>query len=73
MYTRTRYARDPYWLTVKYPCKCAKCGQAIAKGEDGFYYPSNRSMYCKAEACGGDASRDFESCAFDEAVYTGNW
>ena len=73
MYRGTTYSRDPRWLTVKYGCKCAKCGKDIKKGEEGFYYPSCRSMYCADDKCGGAASRDFESCAFDEAVYNGSW
>lgn len=68
-----RYAKDPRWLTVKYPCKCCKCGKEIQRGENGFYYPSDKSMFCSADSCGGEASRDFESCAFDEAVYNGQW
>ena len=68
-----RYARDPRWLTVKYACKCSKCGRDIKKGEEAFYYPSTRSMYCDHATCGGAASADFESCAFDEAVYNGEW
>lgn len=68
-----RYSRDPKWLTVKYACKCSKCGKAIKQGERGFYYPSDRSMFCEGEECGGNASRDFESCAFDEASYHGSW
>jgi len=30
-------------------------------------------MFCEGDKCGGDASRDFESCAFDEASYNGGW
>lgn len=73
MYRRTTYSRDPRWLTVKFACKCAKCGAAIKRGDEAFYYPSTKDMYCQDDKCGGAASRDFESAAWDEAVYTGQW
>lgn len=61
-----RYARDPYWLSARYPGTCARCGAPIARGARSFYYPSNRSLYCAANGCGADASADFESMAMDE-------
>lgn len=68
-----RYNRDPKWLTVKYACKCSQCGKDIKQGEQGFYYPSDRSMFCADDKCGGKASRDFEACTFDECSYNGQW
>ena len=64
-----RYAKDPYWTKARFVSKCSKCGGSIKKGADIFYYPRTRSVFCESDNCGGAASRDFESCAFDEMVY----
>lgn len=68
-----RYNRDPKWLTVKYACKCDKCGKSIKPGDRGFYYPSDKSMFCEGDECGASESRQFESMAFDESMYSGQW
>ena len=67
-----RYGGDPYWLTVRYPGKCAKCGTTIGRGAQAFRYKDG-SLYCEAAGCGGAESSSFEAAAFDEAVTTGNW
>lgn len=64
-----RYSNDPRWITVKFPCKCAKCGAAIKAGQPGFYYPIGKSVYGKPCGCADEQSRDFESARFDESVY----
>lgn len=63
------YNNDPRWITVKYANHCAKCGRRINKGENAFYYPLNKKLYCDSEKCGGAAARDFQACAFDEMQY----
>ena len=68
-----RYQGDPFWLTARYVGKCCKCDRVIRKGENIFYYPKGKHIYCDAEACGGAASADFDACAFDESMYTGVW
>jgi len=62
------YAGDPRWITVRYSGECRGCKRTIKRGEDAFYYPRTKSLYCKG-ACGQAASRDFESCAEDEYSY----
>ncbi len=67
-----RYSGDPYWLTLKYQGTCSRCGDAIPRGADAFRFKSG-ALYCTKEECGGKESRAFESAAFDESMYTGNW
>ena len=62
------YAGDPKWITVRYSGECRKCRRTIKRGEEAFYYPRTKSLYCKGE-CGDAAERDFESCVADEDNY----
>lgn len=66
-----RYAGDPYWLTVKYPGSCRRCGKQIRKGERAFRYKDG-SLYCDSDACGRAESRSFEAAAFDEDMFNRN-
>ena len=68
-----RYKGDPYWLTCRYPGKCANCDEVIPRGARAFYYPKGRYLYCKRNGCGDTAEADFNAHAFDEAVYNGQW
>lgn len=65
---RTRYGRDPFWLSARFNSKCA-CGAEVKRGERGFYYPNDRRMLCSK--CGEGAAREFASAAQDEAFMTG--
>lgn len=65
------YARDPFWLESRFPGTCAKCGAAIKTGERIFYYPNGKKAY--SGECAEAASRDFQSCAFDEAQYNSGY
>ncbi len=67
------YSKDPYWMTTKYPGKCAKCGKRINRGDQVFYYPRTKALFCNNDDCGGAADRDFNSCAFDDAQMSGSW
>lgn len=72
----TRYRDDPRWITTRHSGTCHRCGAFIRKGDDAFYYPKHRRLYCKEGGCGGAASRDFEAGAADEDLYhrrTGGW
>ena len=60
-----KYAMDPRWMIARFG-KCLQCGTSI-KDKRAFYYPRSKDIYC--EKCGEAASRDFESCAMDEAIY----
>ncbi|HEX6749892.1 MAG TPA: hypothetical protein VF092_21545 [Longimicrobium sp.] len=62
---------DPYWLTARRDGTCSGCNGKVRRGDQIFYYPSSRSVYCAADGCGGRASRDFDACAFDEAMVAG--
>ena len=63
-----RYAGDPYWLTLKYPGQCARCGRELRKGERAFRYKSG-ALYCDSAVCGRAESRSFEAAAEDEDRY----
>ena len=67
-----RYKDDPRWIETRYPCTCANCGKQIKKRDPAFYYPRTRALYCEADECGGQASRDFHAAAMDEALYNGS-
>lgn len=72
MYRPARsYSRDPRWLTARYPGTCRRCGRPIARGARAYYYPSDKSLYCDADGCGGACERDFRSMAMDEELYGG--
>jgi len=62
----TRYARDPRWLTTRYPGKCASCNADVPQGVRAFYYPIGRKLLCPA--CSEAAAAEFEAAAFDEEV-----
>ena len=64
------YRGDPYWLKVKYPAICRKCGQAINKGDEAFRYKDG-SLYGSACECGHEAEKDFRNMAEVEAFYGG--
>jgi hypothetical protein len=63
-----KYSRDPYWLAARYPGTCHRCEGKISKGEQVFYYPNGKRLFCKAESCGGECSREFQAAAFDERM-----
>ena len=54
---------------ARFAGKCSRCGKAIAKGADVFFYPGDRLIICKDDNCGGQASRDFDSACFDENTW----
>ena len=49
----------PYWIRARWPSKCKRCGQAIAKGSRAFYYPIGKELYCESDNCGQACERDF--------------
>jgi len=61
---------DPYWTTARFNSTDAN-GQPVRKGDRIFYYPRTRTVLSGAAA--EQASRDFESARFDEAMTTGEW
>jgi len=63
------YKNDPYWTKARFTSYCVKCKRQVRKGEDIFYYPKYKAVYCNSDNCGGQESRDFESVVFDEDQY----
>ena len=57
---------DPYWLTLKYPGTCKKCGKQMKRGEKAFRY-NDGAMYCDSDKCGKQAHRDFAAAVADES------
>ena len=68
---RNYYRDDPHWIRVKYQGSCKQCGERLARGDQAFYYPKGRSMYC--ETCGATYSREFEAAASDEYAYSSEY
>lgn len=60
-----RFARDPHWIITKYEGR-DQFGRTVPAGCRAFYYPATRKLLTGAEA--EQASRDFESAAFDESA-----
>lgn len=65
----TKYARDPYWTTARFPSTDAN-GRPVRKGDRIYYYPSTKTLLSDAEA--KKASAEFESAKMDEATMTGS-
>lgn len=70
---RTRsYVGDPYWLTLRYPATCAKCGHAIKRGERAFYFKTGH-IFCVALDCGEAEASAFHAAAADEDFTNGSY
>ena len=63
-----RYSQDPYWTRARFDSKCRKCGKVITRGQDIFYYPRDKAVYCGGD-CGQVASREFAAMVADEEFY----
>jgi hypothetical protein len=59
------YAKDPRWITAKFPSDCSQCSGPIRKGARIFWYPNGKKALC--EKCGTPAAAQFEAEAHDEA------
>ena len=64
-----RHRNDPYCTRAKFPGKCHKCAKTITKGQEIFYYPQSRTVYCDGDKCGQAAAREFTVLAADEDFY----
>jgi hypothetical protein len=58
------YSGDPYWTSARYRSTCRKCGKAIGKGSQIFYYPNGKYVLC--HECGQPASAEFNCAAQDK-------
>lgn len=63
------YQSDPYWTTAKFTSRCEKCKRIIKKGEQIFYYPKGKYVFCNFDSCGQTESQSFEAAAQDEWNY----
>jgi hypothetical protein len=68
---RSSYKGDPHWIDLRYPAVCRNCGKQMRRDDRAFYYPSDKSMFCDAEGCGQNASRDFHDMAEAEEMLGG--
>jgi hypothetical protein len=67
-----RYAGDPRWITAKFNSKCHKCGLAIVKGGNVWYYPGPKYAMCDRQDCGKQAARNFNAAIQDEVFMRGD-
>lgn len=65
------YSGDPYWTTARYNSTCKHCGATIRKGDQIFYYPKGKAVYCQHEDCGGIESARFQEYVMDEMLMSG--
>lgn len=68
MYHRS-YPGDPYWIKAKYKTKCKCCGTEIKVGEDAYYFPKTKAVFCDGEGCGKKEYSGFRAIAEDEEMY----
>ncbi len=60
---------DPHWIQVKYSRGyCSGCHCEIKEGENAFYYPNGKKLFCDMPNCGQKESKGFESIAFDDRM-----
>ena len=64
------YKNDPRMITAKFQSSCSKCSSKIKKGEQIYYWPSDRKGYCIK--CGEVPYSQFRSQAADEDMMNGN-
>ena len=69
---KNSYRGDPYWTKARFQSQCHKCGAAIRKGENIYYYPKTKTVYCD-NGCGAAAYQDFCNCVEAEDFYGGRW
>ncbi|MDD3875800.1 MAG: hypothetical protein PHT69_04210 [Bacteroidales bacterium] len=65
------YANDPRQIAAKFNSKCSKCKKVLLKGQQIFYWPSDKSVLCFD--CGQDDYNAFLSSKQDEAFYNGEF
>lgn len=64
---------DPYWLKARFKSKCCRCGKEIKKGEEIFYFPKGKAVYCDSDSCGEKESNVFQASVEDERNYNGGY
>ena len=61
---------DPYWLSVKCPSKCVKCGGNILPKDRALFFPVGRELYGARCGCANDALRKFSLDVEHEENYS---
>jgi hypothetical protein len=65
------YRGDPHWIMVRYRGTCHKCGTALRKWDEAWYYPKGKHLYCKP--CGEPMALEFSAAVADEDFMNRNW
>jgi hypothetical protein len=68
-YSGQTYAGDPRQISARFDSSCSKCNCKLKKGDEIFYWPSNRKAYCFT--CGESDYLQFLSSKADEEVFHG--
>jgi len=66
---RLPFPQDPRWITARFPSRCDGCHQPMQAGDQIFYYPNSKTVFCNREDCGKRESRHLEAAIFDERMY----
>ena len=57
---------DPFWLTARYPGRCA-CGREIKPGQQIFWYPNGRKAIC--QTCGRTAELEITDDDLNKIIH----
>ena len=66
---RLPFPRDPYWLAARFSSDCAKCGRTIKAGEQIYYFPNSKTVFCDADDCGQHEARQINAALQDERMF----
>jgi hypothetical protein len=61
------YSNDPKQLKARFDSSCSKCAAKISKGQEIYYWPSSREVFCLK--CGEGPYNEFLASAQDEETY----
>jgi len=62
-----RYSNDPKQIKARFDSSCSKCAAKISKGQEIYYWPSSREVFCLK--CGEVPYNEFLASAQDEEIY----
>lgn len=74
MFRRSRYLncnRDPRWIKAKFSGTCAGCKGDVMAGEDAYYFPVGRKIFCST--CGEIEHGRFQDAVADEKFYNSQY
>lgn len=58
-YQNNWHRNDPKKMTSKFASKCKRCLKKIKKGDEIYYFPIGKSVYCKT--CGKEDFDKFQN------------